>query len=163
MHRHTRIVRGLAGVALLSMSLVPAHVHAAKRASADATASAAGVVVEQPWARATPPGAHMGAIYMKLKSETGDRLLGAAVPHSVAREAQIHETIPSADGGGAMEMRRVDSLEIPAGKPVALEPGGFHVMLLDLRRPLTAGQRVRVKLRFEHAGTRTVEADVRAI
>ena len=56
--------------------------------------------------------------------------------------------------GGVMRMRRVDSLDLPAGKTVALEPGGYHVMLLDINRPLKAGEHVAVTLVIEEGGKR---------
>ncbi len=67
--------------------------------------------------------------------------------------------------GGVMRMRRVDSLDLPAGKTVVLEPGGYHVMLLDIVRPLKAGERVAVTLVIEEGGKRfelPVEAQVRS-
>lgn len=66
-----------------------------------------------------------------------------------------------ADGMGAMTMREVESIDVPAGASVALEPGGYHVMLLGLDAPLEAGDTFAIELDFEEAGTRTVTAEVR--
>lgn len=130
------------------------------------SAGADRVTISDPWARETPAGAHMGSVYLTIVSAAGDRLLRASVPRSVAARTQIHETIvrQQADGGGeSMTMRRVPFLELPPGQEVELEPGGFHLMLIDLRRPLKAGDKLAVTLRFEKAGTRTVTADVRGL
>lgn len=65
------------------------------------------------------------------------------------------------DGGESMTMQPVDSIELPAGKTVKLEPGGYHVMLLDLVEPLEVGQEIELTLSFQMAGDRTVTAEVR--
>ena len=65
------------------------------------------------------------------------------------------------DGAGMMEMRPVDRIEIPAGATVALEPGGYHIMLLELVAPLEAGTTIEVTLTFEESGEQVVTADVR--
>jgi copper(I)-binding protein len=65
-------------------------------------------------------------------------------------------------GMGAMQMRPVSSIEIPAGGKVELKPGGYHVMLLELAAPLQTGQKVPITLTFDQAGTKNVEAEVRA-
>lgn len=65
------------------------------------------------------------------------------------------------DGGESMTMQPVDSIELPAGETVKLEPGGYHIMLLDLVEPLEVGQEIELTLSFEVAGDRTVTAEVR--
>lgn len=65
------------------------------------------------------------------------------------------------NGGGMMEMRPVDRIEVPAGETVALEPGGYHIMLLELAAPLEAGTTLEVTLTFEEGGEQVVTADVR--
>jgi len=72
------------------------------------------------------------------------------------------ETTTTAMGGGdSMTMRPVESIELPAGKAVALEPGGYHIMLMELVKPLEVGQTFEVTLSFQVAGDRTVTAEVR--
>ena len=72
-------------------------------------------------------------------------------------------TTTTAMGGGddSMTMRPVESIELPAGKTVKLEPGGYHIMLLELAKPLEVGQTFDVTLSFKMAGDRTVTAEVR--
>jgi copper(I)-binding protein len=149
----------LASALLVLTAACPAH--------ADGTAArGSDVVAQDVWARATPAGAKMGAIYLTLTSAAGDRLLGAAVPRSVAAHTQIHETvmIPGPGGGeegGRMTMREVRFIALPPGKAVELKPGGYHVMLLGLKQPLHEGDRVPLTLRLERAGTQALVATVR--
>ncbi len=112
-----------------------------------AVAQPPAVQAEQPWARATAPRQTVGGVYMTLTSPVDDRLLGASSP--VAGRAEVHEMTMD---GNVMRMRELpDGLTLPAGHAVALTPGGLHIMLVDLRRPLVAGQEIPVQLRFEHA------------
>jgi copper(I)-binding protein len=151
--------------ALAFLITLPAGIARASGDTASKPATKATVTISEPWARATPAGAHMGAIYLKILSPGGDRLLKASVPDSVAGKTQIHETIlrHESNGEDSMEMRQVSSLELPAGQEVELKPGGFHLMLIDLRRGLRAGEIVPVTLRFEKAGKQIVTAEVRGL
>jgi len=131
-----------------------------------AAARSSDAIIHDAWARATPAGARMGALYLTLESAAGDRLVGAEVSRSVAAATEIHETVVVADsngsdGGGRMMMRPVAFIELPPGELVQLKPGGYHIMLLDLRKPLKAGTRVKVNLLLEKAGKRIVTATVR--
>lgn len=140
--RHRRAA--IAG-ALVAASLLPG------------LALAADLVIESPWSRATPPGATVGAGYLVIRNtgKAADRLVGAATP--AAAMVQIHE-IRMADG--EMQMREVEALEIPAGGSVRLEPGGLHLMLMDLTAPLVTGTTVPVTLEFAGAGPIPVELAV---
>jgi periplasmic copper chaperone A len=119
------------------------------------------ITVEQPWARATPTGAKTGAVYMTLdnKSGTADRLTGAS--SDVADKLQVHEMKVE---NGVMKMREVpDGLPIPAGGSVVLKPGSYHVMLIGLKKPLTAGEKIPLTLTFEKAGNISVTVPVQAM
>jgi copper(I)-binding protein len=120
-------------------------------------ASAGALVIETPWARATPPGATVGAGYLVIRNTgtTGDRLVGASTP--AAAMVEIHETRMT---DGEMQMRPVEALDIPAGGSVRLKPGGLHFMLMDLGTPLVAGTRVPLTLQFTGAGQVRVELAV---
>ena len=110
-------------------------------------ADAAAVRAVQPWARATAPQQKVGGAYVTLTSPAGDRLLGASSP--VAGKAGLHEMRMD---GNVMRMRELaDGLPLPAGQAVALAPGGYHIMLMDLKQPLVAGQVIPVQLRFQNA------------
>ena len=107
--------------------------------------------VSNAWARATPGKAETGAAYVTIQSPAADRLLSASSP--VAKKAEVH-TMEMA--GMVMKMRPIAALDIPAGSPVALKPGGEHIMLIGLQHPLVEGQSFPLTLNFEKAGARTV-------
>ena len=107
--------------------------------------------VSNAWARATPGKAENGAAYLTIQSPTADRLLSLSSP--VAKKAELHTMSME---GMVMKMRPLANLDIPAGQPVTLKPGGQHVMLLGLDAPLREGQSFPLTLTFEKAGTRTV-------
>ena len=117
--------------------------------------------VEQPWARATPAGAMTGAVYMTLanKTDTADRLIAAS--SDVAGKVQVHEM---AVVNGIMQMRELPSgLAIPAGGSVTLKPGGYHVMLIGLKKPLIAGQSLPLTLTFAKAGNISITVPIQAV
>jgi copper(I)-binding protein len=147
-----RTLSKLAVAALLIGFVAPALAQGADNTS---------ITVEQPWARATPTGAKTGAAYMTLdnKSGTADRLTGAS--SDVADKLQIHEMKVE---NGVMQMREVpDGLPIPAGGSVVLKPGSYHVMLIGLKKPLTAGEKIPLTLTFEKAGNISVTVPVQAM
>jgi periplasmic copper chaperone A len=118
------------------------------------------VTVEDAWARTSPMAASNGAAYMILTSTVDDRLVAASVDEAVAATAEVHETAMD-DETGEMAMREVAGIDLPAGTAVTLEPGGYHVMLLDLASPLEPGTTIEVTLTFEEAGEQTVTVEVR--
>ena len=124
------------------------------------------------WARTTPPGATNGVVYLQITSPTDDAIGGASVPASVAGSAELHETMgaeggaampnmPNMDSGdGEMTMTPVDSVLLPAGEPVAFEPGGKHIMLVDLANPLTAGDHLALTLTLANGTTLPIDVVV---
>ncbi|MBS1200162.1 MAG: hypothetical protein H6R27_840 [Proteobacteria bacterium] len=122
-------------------------------------AAAAGPTVTQAWARATPPGATVAAVYLAIDNAGGaaDRLV--SVSTAVADRAEVHATVREGD---VVRMRRIEPLDIGAGERVAFEPGGRHLMLMGLQAPLVQGSRIAITLEFEKAGRISVEADVLA-
>jgi hypothetical protein len=121
---------------------------------------AAQVTVTEPWVRGTVAGQMATGAFMKLQSAKDARLLEAASP--VAGVVEIHEM---AMENNVMRMRAVKALSLPAGRAVELKPGGYHVMLMDLKSQLKEGEVVPVTLVVESAGKREtieVKAPVRA-
>lgn len=112
--------------------------------SAAAGCALAQVQVTGAWARPAVPGQTGTGAFMTLNSKDGARLIGAASP--VAGVVEIHEM---AMDGTVMRMRPVTVIELPAGRDVQLKPGGHHVMLLDLKRPLKVGEKLPLQLRIE--------------
>jgi periplasmic copper chaperone A len=110
-----------------------------------ATASAlAQTTVADPWVRGTVAQQKATGMFAKITSVQGGKLVGASSP--VAGVVEIHEM---AMEGSTMRMRAVPALDLPAGKPVELKPGGYHVMLMDLKQPLRDGETVAVTLTIE--------------
>lgn len=108
---------------------------------------AAAIRAEQAWARATAPQQKVGGAYVTLISPADDQLVGVSTP--IAGRAEVHEMRMD---GNVMRMREVEGgLALPAGKVVALAPGGYHIMLMDLKQPLVAGQVIPMQLRFRSA------------
>ncbi len=108
------------------------------------------VTVEQAWARTSAAGQTTGAVYFELTVPNDDLLIGVAVSPSVASDAQIHSSMTIGDG--STMMHEASSLPMVADEPVLFEPGGYHVMLVDLVEPLVAGDVVALELDFESAG-----------
>ncbi|MFW5834833.1 MAG: copper chaperone PCu(A)C, partial [Pseudomonadota bacterium] len=109
------------------------------------------LLIERPWSRATPAGARVAGGYMVITNagQEPDRLVGGIAPF--AGRIEIHEM---AMEGGVMRMRPLaEGLEIPAGGSVTLEPGGYHVMFMDLQEPLVEGEDRTATLEFRKAGT----------
>ena len=115
------------------------------------------IQVSHPWSRATPPGAKVGVAYMEIRNRSGqaDKLLAASTP--IARAVEMHVTQRD---GEVMKMRQVQAFEIPARERYELRPGGSHLMLIDLERPLKKGERLAMRLRFERAGELEIELEV---
>ncbi|HKU86238.1 MAG TPA: copper chaperone PCu(A)C [Casimicrobiaceae bacterium] len=113
--------------------------------------------IAHPYARPTPPGARTGGAYFTVRNagKVADRLTRVVSP--AARVVEIHSMTMD---GTLMKMRPVAGIDIPAGGQVALGSGGYHVMLIDLTRPLAAGDKVPMALTFERAGTVDIVADV---
>ena len=113
----------------------------------NAVAAGAAVEVQNAWARATVKGQMATGAFMTLTAKEGTRLVGVASP--MAGVAQLHE-MKMVDG--VMKMAEVKGgLALPAGKAVALKPGGYHIMLMDLKEPLTKDGTVPVTLLFKDA------------
>lgn len=122
---------------------------------APAAAKAGDIQVLQPFARATP--AKVGGVFMMLRNGGGnaDRLIKAASP--VAASVELHTHVKDGD---AMRMRPVENIPVPANGQTALEPGGYHIMLIDLRQPLKEGASIPLTLTFETAGAVTLQVPV---
>lgn len=117
---------------------------------------AADIEIIHPSSRATPPNARVAAGYVVLqnKGTEADRLV--AVTGEIAGRTEIHEM--AVDGNGVMTMRPLpEGIEIPAGGEIALEPGSYHIMFMDLERTPKEGEPFAGTLTFEKAGTVEVE------
>jgi copper(I)-binding protein len=116
--------------------------------------------IDHPFARATPPGAKAGGVFVTIEN-TGpqaDRLLRVSTP--MAGVAELHAMSVDA---GVMRMRGVAALDVGPGEKLQLKPGGYHVMLSDLRHPLQIGDKFPLTLTFEKAGAVEVSVWVEAV
>jgi copper(I)-binding protein len=115
------------------------------------------LVISNPWSRATPKGAKVGAGYLVIENrgKIPDRLLGGSV--EAAASFEIHEVVVE---DGVMRMRELKDVELPPGASVEAKPGGRHIMFVGLLHPLAAGEKARGALQFEHAGRVEVEFEV---
>lgn len=110
--------------------------------------------IDHPWARATPPAAKNGAVYVEIRN-TGsepDRLLAVSTP--AAEKAELHKTERD---GEILRMREAPTVEIPPNDSALLQPGGLHIMLSGLKGALKAGTEFPLTLQFEKAGPIEVE------
>jgi hypothetical protein len=116
--------------------------------------------IDHPFARATPPGARSGGVFLSVENngDRTDRLLTVSTP--VAGSAELHQMVMDA---GVMRMRAVAGVDVKPGDRLVLQPGGYHVMLADLKRPLQAGDTFPLTLGFEKAGSIEVSVVVESM
>jgi copper(I)-binding protein len=117
---------------------------------------AANLKVEDAWARATAPGQPVAGAFMKLTSDSNAELIGVSSP--AAGVTQVH-MMKMQDG--VMIMREMKNLPLPEGKTVVLAPGGYHIMLMELKHPLKAGESVPITLKMK-AGNKIQNVEVNA-
>jgi copper(I)-binding protein len=144
------------GAALLLLCLV---MPSPARAVALPDSRAGNLQVTEVWSRPTPPTASVGVVYLSITNagKQADRLLD--VGSSIAGKVEIHET---RNVKGAMQMRAVTYVDCPPGTTVKIEPGGLHLMLIGLTRPLVAGTVFALTLQFRDAGALTLQVPVEA-
>nr|WP_312477351.1 copper chaperone PCu(A)C [Achromobacter ruhlandii] len=120
------------------------------------------VAVDDAWVRATVPTQQATGAFMRLTSPANAKLVGAKSP--AAKVVEVHEMAMQND---VMKMRQVPAIDLPAGTPVDLKPGGYHIMLMGLTHQLNAGDKIPVTLIFENTAKQqsdiTVQAEVRAL
>lgn len=147
------LLAGLAGVVLFSAAFA-APVTAQEIKAGD-------LVITQAWSRATPGGAKIGGAYLTIenKGTAPDKLVGGSA--DIAGKVEVHEMAVT---DGVMKMRALDKgLAIEPGKTVKLAPGGYHLMLFELKSPLKQGDKVPVTLQFEKAGKVQVSLDIQGV
>ena len=145
--RHALFILSLA----LALSAAPALAQEFK---------AGDIVVEKPWARATPKGAEVGSGYLTIqnKAATPDRMIGGTADFATV---EIHRM--SSENGVSLMRELKDGVDIPGNGSVGFSPGGYHLMFTHLTHPLTKGESVKATLNFEHAGAIEVEFSVMGI
>lgn len=115
------------------------------------------IKIEDPYTRATVAGQKVGGAFLKIENKgAADKLVAASSP--VAKEVQLHSMSME---GNVMKMRELKVIDVPANSEVKLQPGGLHIMLIDIKAPLKKGDTVPVKLKFEKAGEVEVKFHVK--
>jgi copper(I)-binding protein len=137
------MIRSLAAAATLTTAMLAAA------ADPPVVARAGSLVIREAWSRATPAGARVGAGYAVIENEGGapDSLVG--VETEASERTELHETVIAE---GIARMRSAGPLSIAAGARLELKPGGYHLMLTNLRQPLREGERFKGVLVFERTG-----------
>jgi hypothetical protein len=140
----------LFGIALLASLLVAATTPVS---AADPT-----IEITQAWARAVPSGIKVGGAYITIVNHgsENDRLTGASSP--VAAKVELHTTL---EENGVMKMRPLREVPVEAGATVTFSPGGMHIMLIDLNRPLKVGDTFPLTLSFDKAGS--IQTNVKVV
>ncbi len=116
-----------------------------------------GITVSDAWVRNPVIADQPGAAYLVIQNNgAADTLL--SVTSDVAQTIELHQSMES---GGMMQMSPVSNIEVPANGKMELKPGGFHMMLINLTRPLKTGDKVQLTLNFEKAGRIPVMAEVK--
>jgi copper(I)-binding protein len=118
------------------------------------------LTIVEPWSRALPPNAPNGAAYFRVENSGGesDRIVSARTDIADTVEIHMHEM-----DGGMMKMRRVESVEVPAGGEARFKPHGLHLMLFGLKEPLAGGTSYALTVVFEKAGELDVSVDVKRV
>jgi len=119
------------------------------------------VKITDAWVRLPPPGAQIAAAYLTLESKRTINLSNVTSP-----AAEVVEMHSMSTKNGVMQMRQLDTLKLVAGKPLTLEPGGLHLMLINPKKPLKEGDKVPLVLHFKQGkrvvGMASVQAIVKA-
>jgi len=118
------------------------------------------LTIDHPFARATPPGAKSGGAFLVVDNagKVPDRLLRASSP--AAGAVELHQM---AMDNGIMKMRALSAMDVPPGGRLELKPGGFHLMMIDIKQPFKTGDHVPLTLTFEKAGSIDVVLEVESM
>ncbi len=122
--------------------------------------AAGSVSVADPYVRAVPPGQRSSAAFMTLRNGSGTELAVVSAESPASKIVELHTHI---NEGGMMRMRQIEKIVVPAQGRTLLKPGGLHVMLIELRQALKAGDEVPVTLVFQDGSRKTIQAPVRKI
>ena len=124
----------------------------------NACADSSGVVVDDPYVRAIPPGMKVSAGYMTLNNNTAAEKKLVAASSDSAKNVELHEHVHK---DGMMQMREVESISIPANSSTKIEPGGYHIMLIGLTKAIKEGDVLNIELEFNDGEKQLIKAEVR--
>ncbi len=121
---------------------------------------AASIAVEDAYVRLMPPTQTVTGAFMVLKNASDDDRAVVSAESDVADKVELHT---HQHENGVMKMRQVDQIEVPAGGETVLKPGGFHIMLIGLKQPLTLGQMVEIQMNMDDGSSTQVHAEVKSV
>ncbi len=124
------------------------------------SAIASDISIIDPYVRAVPPGQTVSAAFLQIENSSDKAHFIVNAKSSIARVVELHSHVHE---NGMMKMRRVEFIEIPANGKTILEPGGLHIMLIDLHNALKLEQQVAITLEFKDGSTQEIKAPVRKI
>ena len=145
--------------ALPMPGVMAAEVHSAEATKGLYDATLGNLGITRPWSRALPPTANTGALFVSIHNQGAKDVLVAAhtdIADKVELHTHVHED-------GLMKMRQVEHIEVPAESVLELAPGSYHIMLIDLHKPLQEGMRFPVRLEFAASGSVELQAEVRSM
>ncbi len=116
------------------------------------------ITVSEPFARPAAAGGN-GAVYLTLANEGGSPDVLLSIESQIAEAVELHES--KIDENDVMRMSLLTNLEVPAGETVNLEPGGKHIMLINLKQELKPGEKISLTLNFKKSGSLSIEAEIR--
>ncbi|WMP19436.1 copper chaperone PCu(A)C [Thiothrix lacustris] len=123
----------------------------------DTTHAADSITIENPEVRSAAPGQMVTGAFMTLKNTSATDIDLTTAHSDIASATEIHE---SSMKDGMMQMEKVDKITIPANGSAELKPGGFHIMMMDLKTPLNSGEKTSITLTFSDESQKTVDATV---
>lgn len=141
-------------LAVVSLAIIFADTSSAQRAEKNAATP----IITDAWVKTSTPGGSVSAAYMNIKSATPLKLVKAESP--VAGMVEIHEMKMN---DGVMEMKALDAVNVPVDKLVKLAPGGVHVMLMQVKKPIKKGDKVPMVLTFEDEAKKPLIVTLEAI
>lgn len=165
--KHSLLVLG--AIAGLSASIIATACDKQAKASHNTAASTATTIapvvagqfaIHASYVRAVPPGQTNSAAFMQIQNNDSKDHALVKAESSVAGVVELHNHIHE---NGVMKMRQVTKIDLPAGKTVALKPGGLHIMLIDLKKPLQVNETVDLSLTFENGTSLTATLPVQAV
>lgn len=118
------------------------------------------ITIENAYVRGLPPGQTVTAAFMRLRNSGDSAVNIVSVSTDSAKTAEIHTHKHS---NGMMRMEKVDSVTVPAKGDLVMKPGGYHLMLIDLHKPLREGDKVKIELRADNGESISAQLDVRSV
>ncbi len=117
------------------------------------------VEVNQAWVRLMPPGSHMTAAYLAIENHSDNALTLQSVSSIAAKDCSIHQTV---NEDGVSRMHQLEGIKLPSNETVVMQPGGIHIMLMGISRPLIKGDKFPMKLKFSDGTEQDIQLDIRS-